>query len=104
MNKRYIIIVIISLALSLTASYLSVSYQKERTVEACLQTKYCPDEYAEINFGGFPIQFTNRADINSPANYGTFDDGWNVMLFTANTSIYFLIIFLGLTLVIKNKK
>jgi hypothetical protein len=100
--KKYILAVAVSLAVSFVTSYLSVNYQKAITVEACLQTKYCPGEYAEINFGGFPIQFTYRADINSPANYANFNDGWSLMLFIANTSVYFLI-FLILALLIKRK-
>ena len=94
MIKKYGIITLITLVIALGSSIQSVDYQKPILTNACLQTKYCPNDYAEINFGGFPIQFTSRADINSPGNFADFEDGWNEELFLANTAIHFLFIFI----------
>lgn len=99
MKIKYITALSVSLLLSIVVTVLSVGYQKE-TIVKCYKQENC---YEKVNSGGFPLQFVENSDINSPAGYANFEDGWELKIFLIDSLIYFLMIFPTSLLLIRGK-
>lgn len=99
MKIKYITALSVSLLLSVILTVLSVNYQKE-TIVKCYKQVNC---YEEVKSGGFPLQFVENSDINSPAGYANFEDGWELQIFLIDSLIYFLMIFPASLLLTRGK-